>query len=97
MITSPIVKVKWSPALERPFEANIDFEVRFMADAKVISAICSKTTQHFRLVGRWLQPSISQVVGCNWIELPPGAWKQRNPNEYKSRAQVASSSTMWYR
>jgi len=55
-------EVKWSPALERPFEANIDFEVRFMADAK--------------------------VVGCNWIELPPGAWKQRSPNEYKSRAQV---------
>ena len=41
------MKVKWSPALERPFEANIDFEVRFMADAKVISAICSTITQHF--------------------------------------------------
>jgi len=50
------------PLTGKPFEANIDFEVRFMADSK--------------------------VVGCNWIELPPGVWKQRAPKEYKSRAQV---------
>merc|ERR1719361_1971284 len=51
-----------SPLAGKPYEANIDFEVRFMADSK--------------------------VVGCNWIELPPGAWKQRGHKDYKSRAQV---------
>jgi DNA polymerase delta subunit 1 len=48
--------------LERPFEANIDFEIRFMADA--------------------------QVVGCNWIELPAGAWTPRAKKDFKSRAQI---------
>ena len=51
----------------RPFEANIDFEIRFMADYK--------------------------VVGCNWIELPPGSWKLRNKsakgeNGLTSRCQL---------
>merc|ERR1719244_634795 len=51
----------------RPFEANIDFEIRFMAD--------------------------SQVVGCNWIELPAGCWTIRDSNKrgeqgYTSRSQL---------
>jgi len=51
----------------RPFEANIDFEIRFMAD--------------------------SQVVGCNWIELPAGCWTLRDKNKkgeqgYTSRSQL---------
>merc|ERR1719244_199163 len=51
----------------RPFEANIDFEIRFMAD--------------------------SQVVGCNWIELPAGCWTMRDTNKkgeqgYTSRSQL---------
>jgi DNA polymerase delta subunit 1 len=36
----------------KAFEANIDFEIRFMADVN--------------------------IVGCNWLELPPGAWTERN-------------------
>merc|ERR1719450_1924461 len=51
----------------RPFEANIDFEIRFMAD--------------------------SQVVGCNWIELPAGSWslrdsKKKGDQGYTSRSQL---------
>jgi len=46
----------------KPFEANIDFEIRFMADNK--------------------------VVGCNWIELPAGAWKMREPKQFTSRSQL---------
>lgn len=56
------VKVPGLGALERPYEANIDFEIRFMADAG--------------------------VVGCNWIELPAGAWSRRAKVDQKSRAQV---------
>jgi hypothetical protein len=47
------------------FEANIDFEIRFMADAK--------------------------IVGCNWLELPPGTWIRRTARAITSRAQVGSS------
>ena len=51
----------------RPFEANIDFEIRFMAD--------------------------SQVVGCNWIELPAGSWTLRDKSKrggqgFTSRSQL---------
>ncbi len=54
----------------RAFEANIDFEIRFMAD--------------------------TQVVGCNWIELPKGKYKVRGrPDslsgadfDVKSRCQI---------
>lgn len=54
----------------RAFEANIDFEIRFMAD--------------------------TNVVGCNWIELPKGKYKMRGkpdslPDkefEPKSRCQI---------
>ena len=46
----------------KPFEANIDFEIRFMADNK--------------------------VVGCNWIELPAGVWKQREKRDFTSRCQM---------
>merc|ERR1719244_866047 len=45
-----------------PFESNIDFEIRFMAD--------------------------NQVVGCNWIELPPGSWSLRSKHEKTTRAQL---------
>jgi DNA polymerase delta subunit 1 len=51
-----------SGSLDRPFEANIDFEIRFMAD--------------------------TQVVGCNWIELPAGVWNLRQSRDFQSRAQV---------
>ena len=46
----------------KPFEANIDFEIRFMADNK--------------------------VVGCNWIELPPGTWTLREASSVTSRSQI---------
>ena len=42
----------------KAFEANIDFEIRFMADA--------------------------HIVGCNWLELPGGAWTPRD-KEIKGR------------
>lgn len=48
----------------KPFEANIDFEIRFMADNK--------------------------VVGCNWIELPAGSWKLRDPSSVKGEQGVTS-------
>ncbi|XP_038608868.1 DNA polymerase delta catalytic subunit [Tachyglossus aculeatus] len=37
-----------------PYEANVDFEIRFMVDA--------------------------DIVGCNWIELPPGKYQLRSPS-----------------
>ncbi len=50
----------------RAFEANIDFEIRFMAD--------------------------TEVVGCNWIELPAGKYTLRKPEDKKfpiaSRSQI---------
>lgn len=40
----------------RPFESNIDFDIRFMVD--------------------------TSVVGCSWIELPPGKWKIRGKHNH---------------
>lgn len=44
------------------FESNIDFEIRFMVDTK--------------------------VVGCNWVEVPAGAYKVRSGAACASRAQI---------
>jgi DNA polymerase delta subunit 1 len=44
------------------YEANIDFEIRFMADTK--------------------------VVGCNWIELPPGKHRVRQAGKTTTRSQI---------
>lgn len=49
----------------RCFESNIDFDIRFMVETK--------------------------VVGCNWIELPPGTWSKREKGkrpEPESRCQL---------
>ena len=49
----------------RCFESNIDFDIRFMVETK--------------------------VVGCSWIELPPGTWRKREKGkrpELVSRCQL---------
>ncbi|XP_040565732.1 DNA polymerase delta catalytic subunit [Lepeophtheirus salmonis] len=46
----------------RVFEANIDFEIRFMAD--------------------------TNVVGCNWIELPKNTYRLRDKSSKLSRCQI---------
>jgi hypothetical protein len=33
----------------------------------------------------------AKIVGCNWLELPPGTWIQRTARAITSRAQVGSS------
>nr|BAO20831.1 DNA polymerase delta catalytic subunit [Baculentulus morikawai] len=61
--------LKWAhfPGVNyKPFEANIDFEIRFMVDL--------------------------EIVGCNWIQLPPGKWYKRNSDVTKSDLKLSPVS-----
>lgn len=63
------------------FESNIVYILRFMIDTKVIVS--------FFLVGRSL--TLVQVVGMNWIEVPPGNYTVIPRFEKKSTCQVEIS------
>ena len=58
------------------YESNIDFEIRLVFKNAILFFLLIISVLILNvLINRYMVDA--HIVGCNWIELPPGSWKQR--------------------